>query len=47
MNFALTRRETAPGFRDSFGLDGYKFVTFFTIAMPVDRTAQQVEYQSA
>jgi outer membrane protein TolC len=47
VNFALTRRETAPTFRDSFGLDGYKFATFFTIAMPVDRTAQQVEYQSA
>ena len=47
VNFALTRRETAPSFRDSFGLEGYKFATFFTIAMPVDRTAQQVEYQSA
>lgn len=47
VNFAFTRRETAPSFKDSFGLDGYKFATFFTIAMPVDRTAQQVEYQSA
>jgi outer membrane protein TolC len=47
VNFAFTRRETAPTFKDSFGLDGYKFATFFTIAMPVDRTAQQVEYQSA
>jgi outer membrane protein TolC len=47
VNFAFTRRETAPSFRDSFGLDGYKFATFFTIAMPVDRTAQQVDYQSA
>jgi outer membrane protein TolC len=47
VNFQLTRRETAPSFKESFALDGYKFVTFFTIAMPVDRTAQQVEYQSA
>jgi outer membrane protein TolC len=47
VNFAFTRRETAPSFRESFGLDGYKFATFFTIAMPVDRTAQQVDYQSA
>ena len=47
VNFAFTRRETAPSFRESFGLEGYKFATFFTIAMPVDRTAQQVEYQSA
>ena len=47
VNLALTRRETADSFRSSFALDGYQFATFFTIAMPVDRTAQQVEYQSA
>jgi len=47
VNLALTRRETAPSFRSSFGMDGYQFATFFTIAMPVDRTAQQVDYQSA
>ena len=47
VNFAFTRRETADSFRDSFGLDGYKFATFFTVAMPVDRTAQQVEFQAA
>ena len=47
VNLALTRRETADSFRSSFALDGYQFVTFFTIAMPVDRTAQQVDYQSA
>jgi outer membrane protein len=47
VNFAFTRRETAASLRDSFGLDGYKFATFFTVAMPVDRTAQQVEYQAA
>lgn len=47
VNLALTRRETADSFRASFALDGYQFATFFTIAMPVDRTAQQVEYQSA
>jgi outer membrane protein TolC len=47
VNFQLTRRETAPSFKESFALDGYKFVTFFTVAMPVDRTAQQVEHQSA
>ena len=42
-----SRRETADSFRTSFALDGYQFATFFTIAMPVDRTAQQVDYQSA
>jgi outer membrane protein TolC len=47
VNFAFTRRETADSFRSSFGLDGYQFATFFTIAMPVDRTAQQVEFQTA
>ena len=47
VNFAFTRRETAESFGDSFGLDGYKFATFFTVAMPVDRTAQQVEFQSS
>lgn len=47
VNLAVTRRETSPTFKDSFALNGYKMATFFTIAMPVDRTAQQVEYQSA
>jgi outer membrane protein len=47
VNFAFTRRETADSFKNSFGLDGYQFATFFTISTPVDRTAQQVEYQQA
>lgn len=47
VNLALTRRETADSFRTSFALDGYQFATFFTISTPVDRTAQQVDYQSA
>lgn len=47
VNLALTRRETSDSLARSFGLDGYRFATFLTIAMPVDRTAQQVEYQSA
>ena len=47
VNFAFTRRETAPSFRESFGFDDYKFATFFTISSPVDRTAQQVEFQQA
>lgn len=45
VNLALTRRETSTSFSRSFGLDGYQFATFFTIAMPVDRTAQIVDYQ--
>ena len=47
VNLALTRRETAGSLGKSFGLQGYQFATFFTIAMPVDRTAPQVEYQNA
>jgi outer membrane protein TolC len=47
VNFALTRRETANSFPSSFGLDRFQFATFFTIAMPVDRTAQLVDYQNA
>jgi outer membrane protein TolC len=47
VNFALTRRETADSFSGSFGLDRFRFVTFFTIATPFDRTAQAVGYQNA
>jgi outer membrane protein len=47
VNLALTRRVTADSFAKSFGVDGFQFATFFTIAMPVDRTAQIVEYQSS
>jgi outer membrane protein TolC len=47
VNFALTRRETAKTFTGSFGLNRFQFMTFFTIAMPVDRTPQMVAYQSA
>jgi outer membrane protein len=47
VNFALTRRKTSATLGNSFGLNGFQFATFFTIAMPVDRTAQTVEYQTA
>jgi outer membrane protein len=47
VNLALTRRETANTFRNSFGLDRFQFVTFFTISMPVDRTPQIIDYQNA
>ncbi len=47
INLAMTRRETAKSFGSSFALNGYRFVTFFTISMPVDRTTQQVEFQTA
>ena len=47
VNLALTRRETSTSLAKSFGLDGYQFATFFTIAMPVDRTAQQIAFQTA
>jgi len=47
VNVALTRRETSNSLARSFGFDGYQFATFLTIAAPVDRTAQQVELQTA
>ena len=47
VNFVFTRRETADSFAHSFGLDGYRFATFFNISTPVDRTPQMVEYQNA
>lgn len=47
VNLAFTRRETSNSFAKSFGLDGFQFATFFTIAMPVDRTTQQVAFQTA
>jgi outer membrane protein len=47
VNLALTRRGTSQSFADSFGFDRFQFATFFTIAMPVDRTAQQVDFQNA
>jgi outer membrane protein TolC len=47
VNLAMTRRETAESLPDSFGLDGFRLATFFTISMPVDRTPQLVEYQNA
>ena len=47
VNFALTRRETAESFGRSFGVDGFRFATFFNISTPVDRTPQIVEYQNA
>jgi outer membrane protein TolC len=47
VNLALTRRRTTDSFGGSFGLDGFQFATFFTIAMPVDRTAQLVDFQNA
>lgn len=47
VNLALTRRETSSALSRSFGLDGYEFATFFTVAMPVDRTAMQVDHQNS
>lgn len=46
-SLALTRRETADSLPSSFGLDNFRFATFFTIAMPVDRTPQMIDYQNA
>ena len=47
LSVAMTRRQTAPGFVESFGLDGFRLATFFTVGMPMDRTTQTTEYQRA
>lgn len=47
VNVALTRRTTSDSLARSFGLDGYTFATFFTIANPADRTAQVIDFQNA
>ncbi|PYR19609.1 MAG: hypothetical protein DMF98_24515 [Acidobacteria bacterium] len=47
VNVAYTRRQTADSFVHSFGVDRFQLATFFTIAMPVDRTPQLVDYQNA
>jgi outer membrane protein len=47
VNLALTRRLTADSFTSSFGMDGFRFATFFTIATPIDRTPQLVEHANA
>ena len=44
---ALTRRETSPSLRQSFGLSGYQFATFLAVSVPVDRTPQLIENQNA
>jgi outer membrane protein TolC len=47
VNFAFTRRLTSDSLIRSFGVDGFQFATFFNISMPVDRTPQVIDYQSA
>lgn len=47
VNLALTRRETAGSLSRSFGTDGFQVATFFTIAMPQDRGAAALQFQSA
>jgi outer membrane protein TolC len=47
VNLVYTRRETADSFVGSFGLDRFRFATFFAISSPIDRTAQEVDYQNS
>jgi len=47
LNLAMTRRETAPGFVESFGFNRFRLATFFAIGMPLDRTAQSVQFRQA
>ena len=46
VSLALTRRETADGLRDAFGLDGFEPVTFFSVSTPLDRTRELTGLQT-
>ena len=41
---ALTRRQATEHLGGGFGFDDFEFATFFAVSMPVDRTAQVIEY---
>lgn len=47
VNLALTRRETADKFLDSFKFDRFRFAPFLAVSLPTDRTAQEIEYHNA
>jgi outer membrane protein TolC len=47
VNVALTRRDTVERFSQSFRFDDLRWATFFTISMPVDRTAKAVDRHNA
>lgn len=47
VNLALTRRLTSDTFGGSFGMDGFRLATFFTIATPIDRTPQLIDHANA
>ena len=47
VNVALTRRETTDSLRTAFGLDEFKFATFFAVSMPLDRTPQTLALHNA
>ena len=47
VSLALTRRETADGLRDAFGLTGFEPVPFFSVSTPLDRTREQTGLQTA
>ena len=47
VSLALTRRETADSLGGAFGADGFEPVTFLTVSMPLDRTAEISGLQSA
>ena len=47
VSMALTRRETADTLRDAFGADRFEPVTFFSVATPLDRTAELARVRTA
>ena len=47
VSVALTRRETADGLGDAFGIDRFQPVTFFSMSTSLDRTAERAAVQTA
>jgi outer membrane protein TolC len=47
LSVGLARHETAPTLSDSIRTGRFKVAAFFTVSMPIDRTPQLVDYQSA
>lgn len=47
LNVAVTRREVAESFLDSFQFDRFEVATFFAISLPLDRTADNIQYHNA
>ena len=47
VNLSLARRETAQSLGSSFGVDRFRFATFFAVSLPLDRTPALIDHNNA